>query len=337
MNKNTVKRGLPPSSTRPIVKSELDPALFVKARQDLPAGTSPDEIDAYALRLEQFRKLLQLAAHFSVNVLVGESWASLALRLVDAFEPAFQVREEPPKRPGRAGKIDWARLCAEVQRLIGEGHSQKAACRLVAERHHVSPGSLRTIFARATKSSGASTRRPIVLSELDPLLLQRGREHLPGGASSTEVEQNAAAFEQALRLFSAAERLGFDTADETHWFLFTLGLAEFHLPGLRVAQEAPRTRGRPNGSTKIDRSRLSAGITGLVANGHSVMRACELLVRRPEWRGNSAGGLRSAYCEHLEETRRRDIDRIIALSTYLRTIETAGGLDGYLSALFRSD
>jgi len=71
MNKNTVKRGLPPSSTRPIVKSELDPALFVKARQDLPAGTSPDEIDAYALRLEQFRKLLQLAAHFSVNVLGG--------------------------------------------------------------------------------------------------------------------------------------------------------------------------------------------------------------------------------------------------------------------------
>jgi hypothetical protein len=38
MNKNPVKRGLPPSSTRPIVKSELDPALFVKARQDLPVG-----------------------------------------------------------------------------------------------------------------------------------------------------------------------------------------------------------------------------------------------------------------------------------------------------------
>jgi hypothetical protein len=73
MNKNPVKRGLPPSSTRPIVKSELDPALFVKARQDLPVGTSPDEIDAYALRLEQFRKLLRLAAHFSVNVLVGET------------------------------------------------------------------------------------------------------------------------------------------------------------------------------------------------------------------------------------------------------------------------
>jgi hypothetical protein len=321
---------LPDIFARPIITSEIDPALFVKARAVLPDSASPEEVEARAVWLEQARRMFLLARHLKIDVAGGESWFGVARWLAEKFDPAFRVLDTAPRRAGRPGKVAWRDLCNMVQGLVAGGLKVKAACGRVAKESGVDPETLRRMCYRSKRKSGRAAA-PIIKSEIDPAVVDLARRDLPGTAGAAEARERAADLLQAFGLFDLAEALGLDWESESHWLLLSLWLAENHLPGLRRAAPVP----------VADHADLVAAVKK--KRGDAARRtswACQQWWSKDQkWqeKHKSKAAMETAFYA-AERKRALKLDYgPFAGAAYFGLLESAGGLDGYIALLFQSE
>jgi hypothetical protein len=116
-----------------------EPVLWEYPRPSILLGDpTPDEVDrmAQANSRQLAERMAALFRHYGINPADDFAFGQLALKLAIDWVPGFQVVFKPPKGVGRPSKwkggIKGVELFADVKALVRKGHSERAACRILA-------------------------------------------------------------------------------------------------------------------------------------------------------------------------------------------------------------
>ena len=107
---------------------------FIPPKRNKDTGVLIYLLNAHrrAIQAATERRLEELRGAYGIRDCSANGWKALALAMAGDFIPAFRIRR-PAGAPTKWGRLELAKLCAQVDRLRGDGLSVLAACSVIAK------------------------------------------------------------------------------------------------------------------------------------------------------------------------------------------------------------